>query len=136
MPTVDRPSTNVFGRIASAADRADNAMLKSGEDLADGAGRIAESGVRTALKLSLPLTAMGASTYFAIDHTIPAMTKAWNAPTDPNYAFDLNKVANVGFAGLQTVLCGVIFAAGALNGVKVLAKAGSKAEAAVEKAAE
>ena len=90
MPSVDRPSSNVFGRIASAADQADGRAVKLGEEIADGAGRIASSGVSTALKLSLPLTAMGASTYFAIDHTIPAMTKAWNAPTDPNYAFDLN----------------------------------------------
>ncbi len=133
MPTI-RPAadTNVFNRIAKAADAADGGAVKLGEDIADGAGRVASSGISTAVKLALPITAMGASTYYAIDHTIPAMSRAFNAPTDPNYAFDLNKVANVGFAGLQTVLCGVIFAAGALNGVKVLAKAGAKAEAAVE----
>ena len=133
MPTL-RPAadTNVFNRISKAADAADGKAVKLGEDIADGAGRVASSGISTAVKLALPITAMGASTYYAIDHTIPAMSRAFNAPTDPNYAFDLNKVANVGFAGLQTVLCGVIFAAGALNGVKVLAKAGAKAEAAVE----
>ena len=120
-------------KIASGSDRLTENMLRGTEKFGDKSGQVGSKAISASVAAIPGATIALASTYFAVDHVLPALQNALNAPTDPHYTVDANKIVNVGVDAVGLGACAFGAGLGATMAVRGAAKALSKkASAAID----